>query len=313
MTAQTGRLAADVSNPLGDGVSFAARLEQDVSELIARGLLTGVPNLAHQRDWTAPEFPAAGDVQLDFQAVERLAEGAALVKVRYGYFGEYETAMSSQGDVPMHDKAAATTFRALVLLPQGGTASRLVVEVHDRKCPVTALVSWLARVEFERDQDHWARLRVEQMGDPARLRELIRNAESITATLKQSRPGAPGVADGESVQLIHQTKSHLKRRSLITNLLSVMDHGPDEGFVQRVEEIAGYDPDELDRIGLRFNQASIEVEDAEGHTKTLNPEAIRAKFTYEVSHELQPSDEVWLDRVKTELSGPLSEGTDIQW
>lgn len=307
----TGLIALDVSDPLGDGRPLLQRVERAVASLSGRSLLTGIPNLQHPSSWTPALAPRQGDPQTLFVGTQQIEPLQVLLRLEYGFRGEFDHAYGEHDVVNMRDRSASVIYRALLLLPAAGTRSLLVVETRDRTCPATSLVSWLGRAEYEADHSAWVRLRIAQVADPQKLATMARNAESVSAILTQRRPGMPGGDAGETVKLIHKTKEQRRKEGLIAEALSWLGDHRELGLVERVESIAGYDPEQLDQANLRFDHASIEVVE-DGKPKVINPDTIRARFTYPASRDLQLDDESWIDRVRAELSGPLSEGTDIQ-
>jgi len=300
-----------VEDPCGDGVPFVDRLDAAVEELIRRKVVTSIPKLDKPEQWEPPAAPEKGIPQIQVLKNEPWGEGHRLVRFLYGHFGQFETAIGEK-NVDLKRHAATAEFRALVLLPKEGKSARLVVETIDRACPVTILMHWLTRVDYElhRDAAH-VRTRFPQMADRARVRAMADDAQKITATLKESRPGAPGSGDASTVTLTQTITSQEKKEAFVAEVAGWFDTTPDAKYVQRIEKIAGYKPEDLDRAGLRFNQGAVTITDSQGIERKIDPERIREKFTYRVSQNFQADDPTWLGRVKTTLVGSLLEGTDI--
>lgn len=310
-----GRRRLDVADPLGNGMSLAAYIEHAVDELTRRDLLTGVPNVTNPEAWDPSVPPENGSVQSILTGIADVGPGQQLIKLWHGYHGEFEEAFGPGGRIPLRDKAAAVQYRALVLTPAAGTEARLVVETKGRRCPVTPLTSWIGWHGYEQatqargTSPGWVRLRTEQMADPKALAELLGKIEEVEAKLVQKSPGQPGAGWGQRISLSIRVKEQRKRQGFIELLLS--GGGGGQAYVERIEEIAGFNPEELDRLGLDFDDASVSVT-GNGTTKRLKVGELQARFTYPASGNFQLDDEAWLGRVMAVLDGPLSQDTDIQ-
>lgn len=284
------------------------------ASLIGQGLLTGVPDVLRPHEWQQPDDPQPQDPQIKFENVEFTPQGHLLVEFRHGVFSQFESALGVNDEVDLRNRAPVRKYRALLLMPQHGTQGRLVVETISGRCPVTMFLRWLAMAEYQAAPRAWVRLKSEQIGDRRRVRDMIREAEHVSAELSQVRPSMPGQKRVRR-RLVTEVDSHLGRTNLIEEALSWIDIDEDrhpEDYVLRIESIAGFDPEQLDEVGLRFNDATIVVVDADKKEKRINPESVRDKFTYPVSRDLQADNTTWVARARTVLSGTLLEGTDIQ-
>lgn len=299
----------DHGGPLPSGGSTLDRVERAMSALAAMGTLSTAPNLDQPQSWEQPD-PHEGDIQMRVVGCERIPDGGhLLLKVKYGQFGEFQSAFGLEDEVDLTEKTANRTYRALLLTPASGTEARLVVETHGQRCPVTMLIRWIGRADYLDNTDEWTRLRVKQLMDKAKLAEMIKNSDSIEAILTEKHGTND---DRERVKLSIKTKVASRKANYIETMLSWAQGDDTDGYVVRLEEIAGFDPEALDEARLRFTDARLVITE-HGRDKTINPESVQAKFTYPVTEEIQPPDDVWLQKVRVQLTGALSEGTDIQW
>lgn len=291
-------------------------MQEHADTLELRDILTGQPNLNHPENWHEAE-PVRGDSQLRFVSNRAHRPQHVFLTVRYGRHGEYASAMgrSVAEDVDLRTRAPDDAYRVLALFPPDGELARLAVETVGQRCPVNVVTSWLGRAAYEAaDGGNWSRLRVKALTDRRRLLALARDAEEFEAIFTQTDPESPGGRSDEIV-LRHKVKDTARRMDLLQEAVSWFDfseRGEGAGdYVARLEGIVGFDSDSLNDGGLHFDGAKVTAVH-DGETKTFEPGRLNKAFIYEISQEIQASNEDWLRRVYSQLSGPLSAGTDIQ-
>ncbi|MGN7703645.1 hypothetical protein [Cellulosimicrobium sp. 22601] len=308
-------IALPVEDPLGDGVSQYERIVNALTVLSQPSprTLTTVPSLRDIARWEPPTTVAQRDPRIWIESFETTLDGHVLVRLKHGLHGEYPEARGEDVAVDLSDKAPNRDFRALFLLPASGTEARLVVEAINRRCPVTMLLHWLAKADFERSPGAWTSMRAYQLSDRDKLKKMIRDSEKFEVRLKESRPATPGRRRGTRKTLSVEVESELQRHSLIAAVSDLIEHGADHEYVEKVERIAGLDPAELDQARLEFDGASVVVTDPEtGRPKTIDPDRIREWFTYEIAPSPPTDDSDWIGLVRDLLGETLLEGTDIQ-
>lgn len=282
-------------------------------------VLTGRPNINHPDDWEEAT-PTKGAPQLRITKVTKGKHGThVFMTMRYGFYGEFDSAMgsSSEDDVDLADKSPSDVYRALLVFPPTGHEGRLAVETINQRCPVDVLLSWLAWTAYkDANGGRWSRLRVKPLFDWRKLRAMAKEAEKFEAVFTRTDPKSP---DGRADDIIlrHKVSSTIRQKKVIDEVgdwFKRVSGDDDEGvgdYVGRLEDIMGLDSEELHKGGLHFDDAKIVVRH-QGETKTFNPESLNKVFVYQVSKDLQVDDATWRKRVYDKLTGPLSEGTDIQ-
>ncbi|GMA22247.1 hypothetical protein GCM10025864_00060 [Luteimicrobium album] len=304
------RTRLDLGEPGSASASAEDLLVACGESLMTRGLVSGVPDLRRPAEWEEDPHPPRETPQLRCDDVRAVGPGQTLYKLKHGYHGEFDEALGRDGAVDISQRAPVHEYRALLFVPESGPEGRLVVETIARTCPITMLVRWLGYEGFRLDADRWLRPKVNQVADRRRIMELIRNAEKVTAELRQYRPSEPGRRRSVATKLTHHVDADYEREGLLREALRWAEGGGDSEYVVRIESIAGYSPEALDETGLRFDDAALVVENDEGR-KTIRPDSIRALFTYEFSADLPLDDDSWIASARSLLSGTLSEGTDI--
>jgi hypothetical protein len=308
----TGRTPLDFAAPFGQGsMKVIDHLAEIGKELVGPRAYTSVPAL-HDPTWTAPDAPSQRDPQLYFTNTSVTANGALLVQYKHGYFGEYEEARGATGVLDLSGHSPVRDYRALIVPPTVGHEGRLVVEAIGRRCPVTPLIGWLgwqSRELATATGSRWIRLKATQMADREHLKRMVRNASRVTTELIEMKPDRPGERRGAKARLV--VDATYRKDGLAATALDLLDGGDDGEFVVKVAQISGYDPEELDRAGLRIDDAMILVQESrDSETKRISPETIREKFTYPVSSVPISNDE-WIQAAVSRLRGTLVQGTEI--
>lgn len=332
-----GRKPLDLVDPLSDGVTAREHIVKAAGRLGARGAIPRVPNTSMPAafDPTVPPYKQdplttfllpAGAVDPEAMpgaepwAFDSAGDEHAFLKVEYGYVGAYENARDTATTIPIQARAATSVFRALFLLPTAGTHGRLCVETNGRVSPLVPILGLLAWQDYgaavaglpQGQSEPWVRYLVEQMADLARLRRLAQEMEQVEVELSRKQPKRAGGSVGRSITLTVTLSEQQRRKEAMTKLLGWVDGGEPGEYVHVLEKIAGYNPDELEAAGLTFNAGTLEVTDKHGQRKKLDPENIRARFTYPLS-EIQLDDTAWLDRVKAIVTGDLLAGSEVVW
>ena len=325
LTATSGVIsgaALPVEDPVGNGVSLRERIVAAAERLAvptpaggpgSRRTLTSVPAMGSMAKWEPPIVASDRDPQIWILATKTVANGHLLVTFKHGVYGEYDEAMGEEGAIDLRKKAPSRTYRALIMLPLFGTRGRLVVDAIGPRCPSTMLVHWLTKSDCESYPESWLRLNATLTADRDKLKRLIADSGKLEIELRETRPSMPGRRKGRAKTLKIEVDSELSHESVVSALYDVLNGGRDDEFVERLERIAGLNPEELDSARLQFDGASVVVTDpTTNQPRVVNPERVRDWFTYPNHATLGEDDSTWVDEVRKIVQGTLSEGTDIQ-
>lgn len=298
--------------------SSAAQAVVDLALGALNRRLVGTPNTGTPSTWQ-PQDPDSSFSELHsqikiFEVTELLSERRLLVKLKYGFLGEFSTAVGDD-EVPLEKHAASREFRALFLFPSKGTHGRLVVETHGQRCPVSMLVRWLSWEGYsasEEPKKEWMHLKALQIGDSDRITEMIKQADNVEIELTEKHPTKPGELVAKRRRLTESVTTSQQRSKLAALAVSMIgEHFDSQGYVSKIEQIAGYDPEELDEAGLHFDKGGIRVTDHNGESRLLTPDKIRDKFTYDQKDLPIADDDAWVEAAVKRVKGTLSAGTDI--
>lgn len=319
----------EMASPRGDGVHLIDHVERIFTSQIDT-LLSGTPDLPNWDTWKQPAPVPRSTPQVKVTKVERQAPGKLFLEFGFGHHGVHDEADGEDGPVDLTRRAALAPFRALLYTPDKGKMGRLVVETVESTCPSAVFTVWFgylcalemqaaldaakrtpAGAKLKKTPRRWIRLYARQLADKERVREMIENSDQIVVELTERQPAKPGSKRTKITTRLRQTIGPTgKGKKLVKEAVSWLDGGGKAGYVQRIEKLAGYSPDKLDRASLAFNEAAIEVV-VDGKPKKIRPSTVRDKFTYEVTANYRPADDVWFQAVQKVLVGPMSADTDI--
>lgn len=294
-----GYKGLDVADPLGDGRPAKERVHQALSRLLDRVVL-GMPGIKTAAEWQQPDETAVksrGEPSLLVQGWSTIAGGWTLIDFQYGLVGEFDQAISRTERRIMMQSAASSRFRALICLPSSGTMGRLAVESVGTRCPAPMLVNWLGRVEYEEDPTSCCRFIAHQIVDRQMIKDMATAANKVGIRLRNTQSQRKLLLELEADSLTMKT-------GIIEAARNMADGRPNS--VHEVEALADLDPGELQQASLTFDHADLLIDD-----KVLNPDRIRAKFSYPLSKDIPLEDVAWAEAVVSALKHRLSEGTDI--
>lgn len=317
----------DLADPMGDGLTCAARVEASIGHLSTLGALAKIPNLQHpalynptlegarddpQTTLLTPYYSGAEGPLVEAWDFHPVGPNHLFLKVEYGVVGRYENARRHQATRNISQDAATEVFRALMLFPESGSEARLAVETSGKACPVLPIAAFTNWSEAARNGKDWMRLRFHQLGDLSALRRMAQQAEKVEVELTRKRAG---VAGGNIAKDARLTVTVQDRQRAVGEMLGMLRPGgePDPGtYVSQLESVAGLDSEALERADLEFNEAAFIVTDHDGRPKRFDPAQIKARFTYDGS-QVRPSDDVWVTRVRNIMRDGLLADTDIDF
>lgn len=310
-----GQRALEVSEVGKDGREHYADFlgETLLPKLIYLGNLTGKPSLTGN-DGSSDLDPVSnyqnvvgitGDPRTRFETV-RLDSRSVFFKVTYGHIGHYDVAVgrSPQDDARIQDKSASRTYRCVFLLPERGTKGVLAVEWIRGNNPAGTVERWLKRAGYECAREEHPLLPIYGFGmtpvvDLDRLREVLREANEVKIHL--GKRTISGSSNRPKRTLV------LENTVSATNLDGIMawvrrftglstDKVPGDGIVELAGLVEG------DVGGLDFNEGYVVI-DTDSGVKKIGPEHLDRFFVYPVSEDRWPSDDAWLQQVRSVVRG----------
>lgn len=309
-----GQTPLDWSEPSPGSAPFLDTMEALLKDLQTRErTLSCIPNL--QRPGEDPTDTREGDPQMRVLEFDRHAPNRLSMKVRYGFRGEFDAAFGDEAsdEVDLVHRTAGSVFRVEVVAPDGGYLALMAVETVEARCPITMITRWLGRAGYEANLQDWIKVVSHQVTDAEHIRRLIRDSDRVEVKLSKRGPQMDGGRRAKPTVLTTELVSEISKSQAFAEALRWASGEGSDGKspVQRIEEIAGLSTEQLDELGLRFEDAALIVTDSEKkRPKTIKPEKIRAMFTYPLGNELRPDDYLW-ERAVVEKLRALSEGLNM--